>query len=235
MSSIAQDEQLAMFFDENFSASSYLDALFSSIAGPEKHSPATLATLASRLHDLAARLEYNSTELANELAKNTSLIRKLSQSVVATGVSDDPSVGLDILRLQHYIDLLRNSVETLHDDVKKVRTEIHDVDSEDAGAVDILIQLKTVRENIGEVLLVLQNARKVLAGGKEGAAVGVEEFQKSLNLLAETLRAQSAEADEEKLADLAATITDMKLWQPMFQPFSHFGPIYSRFIAGLEK
>ena len=96
-----------------------------------------------------------------------------------------------------------------------------------------LILLNTVHSNIGRVLLVLQNLRRLFPG-VDVLAIGVDEFLSALNVLHDTIRAQAREGDEDERAELEKTVAEMKSWTPMFLQFSQFGPLYSRFILRTE-
>lgn len=235
MVSALENESLAMFFDEEFSASSYVDALFLSISGSsDKYSRANLSKLSNRLLDLMTHLDYHTNEIAKELAENISTLKKLSVSVVS-GVGLDAESSLDdTTRLKYYIDSLRNSVENLQNEIEQARARLEPQNqAADADPVEVLIHLKVVRVNIGKVLQVLQNARK-LVGRTENQSVGVEDFQEALNLLHETIKGQLKDGTDADKEELTQTIKDMKSWTPMFQQFTQFGPIFVKFIVKLE-
>lgn len=233
---LLQDEALAMFFDDDFSPSNYVDALFQSIIGettPEnRYSKQNLSRLSNKLLDLTTHLDYHTNELSKELASKIDTLRKLSASVVAMDYEQNGSD--ETSRLQYYISSLKNSVDTLQGDVAAARQQLvsqkHVAESD---PVETLIQLKIVRENILKVLSILQNARKMVAGGSE--TVNVDEFLNTLNFLFETLKTRLKESENDgETLELQATIQEMRSWAPMFQPFTNFGAVYLKFVTRLE-
>lgn len=163
-----------------------------------------------------------------------------------------PVAGADeSTRLEYYFNSLRNSVQTLEAEVKSVLSQLSAKgqkeakngntendnttrhDGEDTDPVQTLILLNTVHSNIGRVLLVLQNLRRLFPG-VDVLAIGVDEFLSALNVLHDTIRAQAREGDEDERAELEKTVAEMKSWTPMFLQFSQFGPLYSRFILRTE-
>lgn len=222
-----------MFFDEDFSAFTYVDALFQSITGSsDRYSKANLAKLSARLLDLMTHLDYQTNEISKELEQKITSLKKLSVSVVSGAGFDDANVD-ETTRLKYYIDSLKNAVEALQSDVEAARKELDPQKISDNDPVEKLIQLKKVRVNIAKVLRVLQNARK-MAGGSDIQALNAEDFQVTLNVLHETIRNQLKEGSDTDRTELQDTIEEMRSWTPMFQQFSQFGPIYVRFIVKLE-
>lgn len=235
MVSALENETLAMFFDDDFSTSTYVDAVFQSITGTsDKYSKDNLVKLSSKLLDLMTHLDYHTNEISKEIAEKINHLNKLSVSVVSGIGLDVDSTVYETTRLKYYIDSLKNSVEALQGDIDQARKQLDPQKIlPDVDPVEILIQLKTVRVNIGKVLQVLQNARK-LVGGTENQSIGVDEFQEALNMLHETIKSQIKEGTESDKKELAQTIDEMKSWSPMFQQFTQFGPIYVKFIMKFE-
>ena len=218
MSSVRHDKALAMFFDKDFSPTEYVDALMLTLADPtDKYLGASLARISGRLLDLLSHLDYSTGEISKELANNMAQLQKLAQPVAGADEST---------RLEYYFNSLRNSVQTREAEVKSVL-------SQDTDPVQTLILLNTVHSNIGRVLLVLQNLRRLFPG-VDVLAIGVDEFLSALNVLHDTIRAQAREGDEDERAELEKTVAEMKSWTPMFLQFSQFGPLYSRFILRTE-
>lgn len=230
--SVFQDKALAMFFDEQFSPTDYVDALLESLADPtDKYLPESLTRMAGRVLDLLSHLDYSTGEIAKELADNMARLEKLAQPI---GAADDTS------RIDYYLSSLRNSVETLESEVQSVKQQLHSQKDKEAlqaqddaakDPVQTLIALKEVRANILLVLQVLQGLR-ALFPGVDAQSITVDEFLAALTNLLETLKAQ---AREEALEELRQTISDLKLWELLFQPFVQFGPVYAKFVSKLEE
>lgn len=235
MASALENESLNMFFDEDFSAASYVDALFQSITGSsDTYSRANLAKLSTRLLDLMTHLDYHTSEISKEIADKILHLKKLSVSVVSGAGIDGDSNTDETTRLRYYIDSLRNSVEALQGDVERARKQLDpQIILPEADPVEVLIQLKNVRVNIGKVLQVLQNARKMV-GGTENQSIGVDDFREALNMLHEALRTQFKDGTDSDKKELTYTVAELKSWSPMFQQFTQFGPVYVKFIIKLE-
>ncbi|SGZ54438.1 CIC11C00000001087 [Sungouiella intermedia] len=235
MSSVLENESLAMFFDEDFSAVTYVDALFQSITGSsDKYTRANLAKLSTRLLDLMAHLDYHTGEMSKEIADKILSLKKLSVSVISGAGIDADSTVDETTRLKYYVDSLKNSVEALQGDLEQARKQLDPQEIlPDTDPVEVLIQLKKVRINIGKVLQVLQNARKMV-GGSENQSTGVDDFQEALNILHDTIRTQAKEGTDSDRKELIQTLEEMKSWSPMFQQFTQFGPVYFKFIMKLE-
>lgn len=229
MSHVLQEEALAMFFDDEFSPAGYVDALFLSLVGAQDaYTPKNLAKLSDKALDLITHLDYNTNEISRELARKIEQLKKLSGAVLSG------DYDLSSTRLQYYIDLLKNSVESLQSDVDTARRLLSTQKlGTDGNPVEVLILLKQVRANIARVLNVLLNARKMVGATGE-LPVSVDDFQASLNALGETLRTRLREGDDEERAELAETVKELRSWVPLFQPFSRFGPIYMKFVVRLE-
>lgn len=235
MVSALENETLAMFFDGDFSAATYVDALFQSITGSsDKYSKGNLAKLSTRLLDLMTHLDYHTNEISRELAGKISQLKKLSMSVVPGVGLDDDAAADGTTRLRYYIDSLKNSVESLQVDLEQARKQLDPQKLlQENDPVKTLIQLKNVKVNIGKVLLVLQNAKKVV-GRSDTQSVGVDEFLDALDTLHDTIKGQIKEGTEQDKKELTETVEQMKLWTPMFQQFTQFGPVFFKFITKME-
>lgn len=235
MVSALENETLAMFFDSDFSSVTYVDALFQSITGSsDKYSKANLAKLSTRLLDLMTHLDYHTNEISKQLAQKINELKKLSMSVVPGGLDDNKTVD-GTTRLRYYIDSLKNSVDSLQSDIDQAKSQLDPQRLlQEADPVKTLIQLKEVKVNIGKVLLVLQNVRKVV-GGADTQSVGLENFQDTLDALHETLKRQFEDGSEADKKELSETVEQMKAWAPLFQQFTHFGPVYHKFTSKLDE
>lgn len=230
--SVFQDKALAMFFDEQFSPTDYVDALMENLADPaEKYLPQSLARMATRVLDLLSHLDYTTGEISKELADNMQRLEKLAQPI---GAADDT------LRIDYYLDSLRNSVETLESEVQSVKQELRTQTAKDTlpageeaakGPVQTLITLKEVRANILQVLQVLQGVR-ALFPDVDAQAITVESFLAALTALQETLKTQAREG---VLDELRKTVEELKTWSQLFVPFVQFGPVYAKFVGKLAE
>lgn len=239
------DDDIQMFFNEEFSPANYVDALYLSISGTtDRYSPQTLGSINSKTQDLLTHLDYNTNVLLRELEKKMEQLKKLSSPIgVSEYVAAEENAGTanpHTSRLQYYVDSLKNAVETLSSDVETVRQEqahrnIEEmVDSIPGDPIESLIQLKEVKTSILNVYHVIQNARKKVGGHAE-RAISDEEFQTALLLLYEGLRGRSREANEEERAEITGTVKELRSWVPIFQPFTRFGPVFVKFVVKMEN
>lgn len=222
---LVQQDVLSMFFQDNFSPENYVNALHASLIGLEKdpYSSSKLAHISNKSQDLITHLEYNTNEILRELADKTQQLRKASSTMGHTDATPDAN---DHSRLQYYVDALRNSVDTLQGDVALVRSALP---TQDNRHVHSLIALKTVKANILSVCDCLQKACQMVGGD----SISDRQFAEALQSLHESLKVRARELEEAR-ADVMSQISEFKAWVPMFQPFSRFGPAYSKFIMRLD-
>lgn len=230
--SVFQDKALAMFFDEQFSSTDYVDALMENLADPtDKYLPESLTRMSGRVLDLLSHLDYSTGEISKELADNMARLEKLAQPV---GSAENTS------RIDYYLNSLRNAVETLESEVQNVKLQLrtqnghdqaHAAEEAATNPVTTLIALKEVRANISQVLQVLQSLR-ALFPGVDAQSITVDEFLAALGDLHQTLKAQAREGG---LEETRRTVEELVAWAPLFLPFLQFGPVYAKFAARLEE
>ncbi|KAM9932568.1 hypothetical protein OXX80_007806 [Metschnikowia pulcherrima] len=244
MTDVSNDETISMFFNDDFNPTSFVDALFSSIAGPtDRYSPQSLSETNTKTQNLLTHLDYNTNVLLRQLeAKMEQLKASHSPIGLSEYVSLEESSGstnADISRLQYYVDSLKNAVETLSMDVDKVRREaVQPIpDAQEVGhgdPIESLISLKEAKSSILKVYHVIQNAQRKVSGGAN-LAVSDEEFQNALQSLYESLKIRLREGGAEDKAEIAESVKELRSWVPMFQPFTKFGHIYVKFVVKMEN
>ncbi|QBM87129.1 hypothetical protein METSCH_B03280 [Metschnikowia aff. pulcherrima] len=244
MTDVSNDETILMFFNDDFNPTSFVDALFLSIAGPtDRYSPQSLSETNAKTQNLLTHLDYNTNVLLRQLEAKMEQLKALHSPI---GLSEyvlleesSGSTDADISRLQYYVDSLKNAVETLSMDVDKVRREaVQPIpDAQEVGhgdPIESLISLKEAKSSILKVYHVIQNAQRKVSGGAN-LAVSDEEFQSALQLLYESLKIRLREGGAEDKAEIAESVKELRSWVPMFQPFTKFGPIYVKFVAKMEN
>lgn len=229
----AQNDPLAMFFDDNFNPTSYVDALFHSITGTEnKFSKQLLASLSSTLLDVITHLDYHTNEISRDLATKFETLQDLSLNL-APSVDSETADLSNNTRLQYYLSALHNTVDTLEEELIEAGKKLKQDSGSQLLAVVSLILLKKVKQNIHQVLKVLQTARDML--GHDPSLVTLDQFQHLLNLLFDSLKNQLRSKSDKELEATLTSIEQLRELSTVFHQFSAFGPVYSKFIARLDS
>ncbi|OBA19871.1 hypothetical protein METBIDRAFT_44893 [Metschnikowia bicuspidata var. bicuspidata NRRL YB-4993] len=245
MTEASTDDTLQMFFNEEFSPASYVDALYLLISGhTDRYSTQKLGTINTKTQELLTHLDYNTSELLHELEKKMELLKKLLSPIgVSEYVLAEESLGTagsDTSRLQYYVASLKNAVETLSADVAAVKHEAgkpaidESLEAGHADPVDALILLKQVKARILAVYHVIQNAQRTVSKPTESVILD-DEFLATLLLLHESLRSRLREGGDEERAEVSDTVRELRSWVPMFQPFTRFGPPFVKFVVKMEN
>lgn len=227
------NDPLAMFFDEKFNPTSYVDALFLSIAGSEdKFSKQLLTRLSSTLLDVITHLDYQTNEISRDLEAKFEALKSLSLNLAPVLETEPVEVSNDNTRLQYYVSALHNTVDTLQEELIEANEQLKKDSGGQLAAVESLILLKRVKQNIQQVLKVLQSARDML--GHDPSLVTIDQFQHLLNLLFDSLKNQLRSKSEKEIEATLTSIKQLRELSTVFQQFSAFGPAYNRFIARLD-
>lgn len=230
----AQSDPLTMFFDDNFNPTSYVDALFHSITGPDnKFSKQLLARLSSTLLDVITHLDHQTNEISRDLALKFDNLKTLSLNLAPAIETESTELSNDNTRLQYYVSALHNTVDTLQEELTDANEKLKKDSGEQLVAVESLILLKQVKRNIQQVLKVLQSARDML--GHDPSQVSIDQFQTLLNLLFESLKNQLRSKSQKELDATLTSIEELRKLATVFHQFSAFGPAYSRFITKLDS
>lgn len=221
------NDPLAMFFDEKFNPTSYVDALFLSIAGSEDKFSKQLLTRLSSTH-----LDYQTNEISRDLEAKFEALKSLSLNLAPVLETEPVEVSNDNTRLQYYVSALHNTVDTLQEELIEANEQLKKDSGGQLAAVESLILLKRVKQNIQQVLKVLQSARDML--GHDPSLVTIDQFQHLLNLLFDSLKNQLRSKSEKEIEATLTSIKQLRELSTVFQQFSAFGPAYNRFIARLD-
>lgn len=235
--SLIEDETLHMFFDPNLNPVEFVDALFLSVTkSGDMYAPANIKKASSTTQELITRLDYNTSEIVTEMVGKLGQLRKLAGSVNTIDLKTDTLLSTNTTtegkRLEYYADILRHSVETLSEEVEHAQAVINS--DQASEPLEQLSQLKTAEENLILTNSLLLNVRRTI-GNLDKRAISLEKFQDQLNALQETIRTRLHEGSSEDKEELSKTIQEMKSWLPLFQPFTHFGPVFAKFISKLEN
>lgn len=231
-----EDETLRMFFDPNLNPVEFVDALFLSVTkAGDKYTPSSVKKANSMTQELMTRLDYGTSEIVTELATKLEQLRKLTGSVKSSDISHSEittSATVESKRLEYYADVLRHSVETLSDKVEQTHAQM--APKLDSVPLETLSQLKVVDDNLSSTSKLLLNIRRTI-GNVDKGAITLEKFQEQLMALQETIKSRLRDGSAEEREEMMNTIAEMKSWTPLFLPFSHFGPVYTKFINRIES
>lgn len=234
--SLIEDETLHMFFDPNFDPVEFVDALYlSAKSSGDLYSAANVKKASTITQELITRLDCNTTEIVMELVTKLEQLRKLAGLVKVTDIADGSRPLLETTeskRLEYYADVLRHSVETLSEEVKKAQDKTKP--SYSSEALEKLANLKRAEDNLLATGSLLLNVRKSIGNLGKGS-ISLEKFQEQLNALQETITSRLREGSVEDRHGLALTVREMKTWIPLFQPLTYFYPVFTKFIRSLEN
>lgn len=211
---MSSENELAMFFDEDFSSPAYVDALFLSLAPSNPYTAKSLNTMSSKLLDLVTHLDYYSNELSSDLSKH---LAKLQNASSQLSQSDD-----DTTRLQYYVNSLHNAVQSLHSDISLVFVE-----DPTPPVLEDLVLLRLVRQNLLLVLTLVERANLLVAED----TITVDVFQRALDELYDSLKERHDTNDPQLEQSIAGFVELL----PLFNNVLNFYPVYKKFTNKLEK
>lgn len=138
---MSNEESMAMFFDKEFNPATYVDQLFNSILGdcsnPSIYDKLNTHAISNDVSSLITHLDYYTQELSTNDQLDT-----LQHSMVY--LNDNTT------RLEYYTNIFNNSIITLNQDLSTVNEKL--VNNNDSEAINKLIDLKLVRQNLTKVL-----------------------------------------------------------------------------------
>lgn len=229
-----QEDPLAMFFDDSFNPTSYVDALFQSITGSEnKYSKQLLVRLSSTLLNVITHLDYQTNDISRDLAAKFEALKTLSLNLTH-GSEVDAEGSNENTRLQYYISALQNVVDKLQQETLEANQQLNkEIGGQQPVAVESLVLLNRVKLNIKHVLKILQSVRDML--GHDPSQITIDQFQHLLNLLHDSLKVQLRSKSEKEAKIASNTVKQLKELSHIFSHFTTFGPSYARFITKLDS
>lgn len=169
---MSDSNTLSMFFDEEFNAVSYINALFKSDG--DRYSTQNLTKLSNTSNNLLVHLNVLINQLNQEINNN---LEKLNNIVYDKKINNST-------RMNYFISSLNNSILLLNN-------ELNIPEYNQLVVVSQLINYKTIKENIINTLRNLTFIRKHF-----GNEISINDFESNLNALFNTI--QSMDNDDKK-------------------------------------
>lgn len=243
----AEMAELAMFFDEDFEPSAYVDALFLSVLLPDAPPPLvysahsytdkSLAHLQTKCSALVSHLDFYTNELSTQLSDKLDDLRDTSSVVSTLAAAYDPDAGDgEITRLQYYLKLVTNAVQSLHQEVERAAATTAQEQSSASDPIDKLIQLGDVKQRLQEVLHVFERVAAIcqqLAMLAPGAAaadqVTIARFSQSMDTLRQTIQQGLSQGDTQRML---TEIDELGSILPLFHS-TPFHAVYKAFVTAI--
>ncbi|KAI5968446.1 COG7 [Candida theae] len=251
MSSSNVEESMSMFFDDEFNPSTYIDKLVTSVTqqkstttpttttttthAPSSYSKQSLTKLSHTINQLITHFDYYVNDIANNsLHEKLEKLHK-SSALIHTGTEIDQKNGGGSggsSRLQYHLNILDNSILSLQSELEEINKSIESNESINNEAVQTLVQLKVVKQNLVTVIEVLEMVINSLSKVNESKSnYTVEEFQSILDELLSSVKSQLNTIGDKSI--LLAHIDKLVSLQDVFSSLNNFSPVYKRFTTKL--
>lgn len=178
---MSDSNTLSMFFDEEFNAVSYINALFKSDG--DKYSKQNLTKLSNTSNNLLVHLNVLINQLNQEINNN---LEKLNNIVYDKKLNNST-------RMNYFISSLNNSILLLNN-------ELNIPEYNQLVVVSQLVNYKTIKENIINTLRNLTFIRKHF-----GNEISINDFESNLNTLFNTIQTMDNDDKKDNLDTLIKT------------------------------
>lgn len=236
MSTNNVEESMSMFFDDEFNPSTYIDKLVTSVTHqnsttsttPSTYSKQSLTKLSHSINQLITHFDYYVNDIANNgLHEKLEMLDK-SSALIHTSADEQGGTS----RLQYHLNILDNSIISLQSELAEINKTIESNESINNEAVQTLIQLKLVKNNLLKVIEVLETTNNSLSKVNENKlAYTVEEFQLILDELLSSIKQQLSSTGDKSI--LLTHIEKLINLQYVFVNLNNFNPVYKRFTTKL--
>ena len=262
MSTDNVNESMSMFFDDEFNPSTYIDKLVTSVTTHQSSSISTappsivyskqsLTKLSHTINQLITHFDYYVNDIANNnlheklemLDKSSTLIHTSSGEQEQQqgnggngggGNGNGNGNGNSTSRLQYHLNILDNSILSLQSELVEINKSIEVNETINNEAVQTLIHLKLVKNNLKLVIEVLETISNAISKINETKLTyTVDEFQLVLDELLASIKQQltaTSGGDKSVLLDHIDKLISM---QNVFLDLNNFNPVYKRFITKL--
>lgn len=233
LNQLQNEQSLSMFFDNDFNPANYVDALFQSIVpstNPQaNYSIKNLNSVSNNVSNFITHLDYYTNELSKDVSLQIDTLKLSSQSLIKNEDIANPS---DLSKLQYYINSFNNSILSLQTEIDNFKIASTD-NKTDNEAVNNLIKLKLVRENLIKVLTIIERANIILKPETTSKfnSITSKDFHDSLLRLFDGLKSQLDNTPKD--TDLLQNIDDLIDLLPVFNNLNEFYPIYRKFVTRL--
>lgn len=238
MSTNNVEESMSMFFDDEFNPSTYIDKLVTSVTQqnsttsttPSTYSKQSLTKLSHTINQLITHVDYYVSDIANNSLHEKLEMLDKSSTLIHTSNASEEQGGTS--RLQYHLNILDNSIISLQSELTEINNTIELNESINNEAVQTLIQLKLVKNNLITVIDVLETMNNSLSKVNENKLTyTVDEFQLILDELLGSIKQQLSSTGDNSV--LLAHIAKLINLQNVFLNLNNFNPVYKRFITKL--
>lgn len=238
MSTNNVEESMSMFFDDEFNPSTYIDKLVTSVTQqnsttsttPSTYSKQSLTKLSHTINQLITHFDYYVSDIANNSLHEKLEMLDKSSTLIHTSNASEEQGGTS--RLQYHLNILDNSIISLQSELTEINNTIELNESINNEAVQTLIQLKLVKDNLITVIDVLETMNNSLSKVNENKLTyTVDEFQLILDELLGSIKQQLSSTGDNSV--LLAHIAKLINLQNVFLKLNNFNPVYKRFITKL--
>ncbi|CCG23561.1 hypothetical protein CORT_0D07280 [Candida orthopsilosis Co 90-125] len=238
MSTNNVEESMSMFFDDEFNPSTYIDKLVTSVTQqnsttsttPSTYSKQSLTKLSHTINQLITHFDYYVSDIANNSLHEKLEMLDKSSTLIHTSNASEEQGGTS--RLQYHLNILDNSIISLQSELTEINNTIELNESINNEAVQTLIQLKLVKNNLITVIDVLETMNNSLSKVNENKSTyTVDEFQSILDELLGSIKQQLSSTGDNSV--LLAHIAKLINLQNVFLNLNNFNPVYKRFITKL--
>ncbi|CCE79381.1 Piso0_001440 [Millerozyma farinosa CBS 7064] len=230
------EESIAMFYDPEFNAVTYVNALLQSLSKPQyqtqTYSKDNLQVLSLKCSNLLTHLDFYTNELSRDLTEQLETLQNASDIVTQNIDASDSNNVKGINRLQYYVNSLNNSILMLQNDLQNVNNKITVNNIGHPKAVETLTTLKHAKSQVEKVIEIFENLN-ALAPKESLDSVTVESFQHGLTNLAGQIHAQLSTTTKEDLSLVLDGIDELINMLPVFEDLTNFYPAYKKFTKTL--
>lgn len=184
-------------FDDEFNPSTYIDKLVTSVTQqnsttsttPSTYSKQSLTKLSHTINQLITHFDYYVSDIANNSLHEKLEMLDKSSTLIHTSSASEEQGGTS--RLQYHLNILDNSIISLQSELTEINNTIELNESINNEAVQTLIQLKLVKNNLITVIDVLETMNNSLSKVNENKLTyTVDEFQLILDELLGSIKQQ---------------------------------------------
>lgn len=184
-----------------------------------------------------SHLDFYTNELSTQLSDKLDSLRDTSSVVSTLAAAHDPDADDgEITRLQYYLKLVTNAVQSLHHEIERAAATSTQQQRSASDPIEKLIQLGDVRQRLQEVLHVFERVVAIcqqLSMSAPGAAaadhVTVARFSQSMDTLRQTIQQGLSQGDTQRML---TEIDELSSILPLFQS-TPFHAVYRAFVTAI--
>lgn len=232
----SREESIAMFYDPEFNAVTYVNALLQSLSKPQyrtqTYSKENLQALSLKCSNLLTHLDFYTNEISRDLTDQLETLQNASDIVTQSIDSGDTNNVNGINRLQYYVNSLNNSILMLQNDLRSVNNKMAVNSIGQPKTVETLTILKHAKSQVEKVIEIFEKLN-ALAPKESLDSVSVESFHQGLANLASQIHTQLSTTTKEDSSVVLDGIDELINMLPVFEDLTNFYPVYKKFTKTL--